>query len=276
VVGKRTVARAGDVQNEAVTKTALCINDYPGTGSDLAGCVNDARDWADALTERFFSTDVLLDAEATGEAIREGIRRKLGGASSGDVVVITYSGHGTWVPDDDGDEPDRRDEALCPYDVFTAGPLLDDELYEIFAERERGVRAVLISDSCHSGTVARFAPSLRPEAGTVRFLPPAAFLTPDKARRAARIPRAPAGRPRYANLLMSGCQDVEYSYDAHFDNRPNGAFTYVALSVLRDLKQDATYRDWMAEIARRLPSQDYPQTPGLNGSGTQRGWPVLS
>ena len=29
-------------------KKALCIgiNDYPGTGMDLRGCVNDADDWA--------------------------------------------------------------------------------------------------------------------------------------------------------------------------------------------------------------------------------------
>ena len=37
-------------------KRALCIgiNDYPGTGSDLAGCVNDANDWAEALAGRGF------------------------------------------------------------------------------------------------------------------------------------------------------------------------------------------------------------------------------
>ena len=30
-----------------MTKKALCIgiNDYPGTDSDLQGCVNDATDW---------------------------------------------------------------------------------------------------------------------------------------------------------------------------------------------------------------------------------------
>jgi len=259
-------------------KRALCIgiNDYPGTGSDLVGCVNDANDWAEALTERFFDTDVMLDAQATGDAIRDGIRRKLGGAEAGDVVVVTYSGHGTWVPDDDGDEPDHRDEALCPYDIAAGRPLLDDELYDLFCERERGVRAVLISDSCHSGAVARFAPSLRPDAGTVRFLPPSTFLAPDQARRAARMPRVTAGRPRYANLLMAGCQDFEYSYDANFGDRPNGAFSYVALATLREMKEDATYQEWMARIAQQLPSQDYPQTPGLNGSGAQRRWTVLS
>ena len=34
-----------------MTMRALCIgiNNYPGTNMDLAGCVNDANDWADEL-----------------------------------------------------------------------------------------------------------------------------------------------------------------------------------------------------------------------------------
>jgi hypothetical protein len=257
---------------------ALCIgiNDYPGTGSDLSGCVNDAHDWAEELTKRGFGVTTMLDAEATGEAMREGMRQLLRGASSGDVVVITYSGHGTWVRDDNGDEPDGRDEALCPHDIGSNGPLLDDELYDILCDRERGVRTVMISDSCHSGTVARFAPSTRTDADRVRFLPPGVFLDPEEARRAAKMPRISAGRPRHAALLMSGCTDLEYSYDAHFDGRPNGAFTYFALRTLGELPAGATYRDWSAAIARTLPSQDYPQTPGLDGSSTQRRWGVLA
>jgi len=258
-------------------KYALCIgiNDYPGTGSDLAGCVNDAHDWADELAKRDFEVDVLLDGAATGDALREGIRTRLDAARSGDVVTITYSGHGTWVPDRDGDEPDRRDEALCPYDIRTRGPLLDDELFELFSDRARGVRVVLVSDSCHSGTVSRYAPPTRDDAGRVRFLPPGVFLSEAEARSARRLPRVYRGRPRHAALLLSGCQDVEYSYDAVFDGRPNGAFTYVALAALRRLPEGATYRAWMAEICKALPSQDYPQQPGLQGTSTQRGWRVL-
>lgn len=256
---------------------ALCIgiNDYPGTDSDLAGCVNDAHDWAAELTERGFDVETMLDAAATGEAMRAALRRRLGGAASGDVVVVTYSGHGTWVRDDNGDEPDGRDEALCPYDIATNGPLLDDELYDILCDRERGVRVVMISDSCHSGTVARFAPSTRRDGDRVRFLPPGVFLEPAEAARAAKMPRVSAGRPRHAALLMSGCTDIEFSYDAHFGGRPNGAFTYFALKALRELAPDATYQDWSKAVSARLPSQEYPQTPGLDGSSTQRKWPVL-
>jgi hypothetical protein len=257
---------------------ALCIgiNDYPGTGSDLVGCVNDAHDWAEELTKRSFDVELMLDSEATGDAMRAAMRRRLRAASAGDVVAVTYSGHGTWVRDRDADELDGRDEALCPYDIATAGPLLDDELFDIFSDRERGVRVVFISDSCHSGSVARYAPAARSDADRIRFLPPAAFLDPAEAARARLLPRVHRGRPRHAALLLSGCQDIEYSYDAHFDGRANGAFTYVALAALRELPQTATYRDWITAIGSALPSQDYPQTPGLQGSSTQRRWPLLA
>jgi hypothetical protein len=58
-----------------VSDFALCIgiNDYPGTSSDLAGCVNDAQDWAAMLTGRGFSVSTLLDGEATGKGIRTAI-----------------------------------------------------------------------------------------------------------------------------------------------------------------------------------------------------------
>ena len=80
-------------------KRALCIgiNDYPGTGSDLAGCVNDANDWAEALAGRGFEVSVMLDAAATREAMLEGMRKLVSAADSGDVVVISYSGHGGQV-----------------------------------------------------------------------------------------------------------------------------------------------------------------------------------
>ena len=52
-------------------KKAFCvgINDYPYDGSDLNGCVNDAKAWAQLLIEHFgfASTDVktLFDSDAT-------------------------------------------------------------------------------------------------------------------------------------------------------------------------------------------------------------------
>ncbi len=271
-----------------MSRNALCIgiNDYPGTGSDLDGCVNDAHDWARVLERRGYALTLLLDKKATRAAIRSHIEALLGRAVKGDSLVIQFSGHGSFVPDEDGDEPDGTDECLCPYDVRAAGPITDDEIFELYGARPAETRLLMISDSCHSGTVARFAPIATPPTmkgrhapeRKVRFLPPAAYLSRAEAaklgvRRGLR-PSSPPGR--YAALLMAGCQDTEYSFDAYFEGRPNGAFTFVALRTLESLSARATYRQWFKAIRRLLPSQQYPQTPNLFGSTTMKAWKVLA
>lgn len=262
-----------------MAKSALCIgiNNYPGTGSDLAGCVNDAKDWRDALEDRGFSTQVMLDGDATKSAMKDAISEIVTKAHSGDRVVITYSGHGSWVVDKDADEPDQRDEVLCPHDIGQNRPFRDDELHDIFSERERGVRVTLISDSCHSGSVARLAPPFEGAETNqkVRFLPPSAFLPDEDQVVAARMGRPMISPKRHAALLIAGCQDTEFSYDAYFGSRPNGAFSYFALRALENLPNNATYRDWYRKIRERLPSQQYPQKPNLQGSNRQKDWQTL-
>lgn len=267
-------------------KLALCIgiNDYPGTGSDLSGCVNDAHDWGAVLAARGFSVAHLLDKQATGAAMRAAIKNVIRKAASGDLVVIQYSGHGSFVPDLDGDEPDGTDECLCPYDIGKKGPITDDELSILYSGRAAGVKLVVISDSCHSGTVARFAPITTPATAKgknpptrkVRFLPPATFLTPKQMQGlGTRLRRAASPPGRHEALLMAGCQDTEYSYDAVFEGRPNGAFTFVALRELAELPKTATYQDWYDRIRKVLPSQQYPQMPNLFGTSAMKAWQVL-
>jgi metacaspase-1 len=278
---------------------ALCIgiNAY-GNGADLAGCVNDAMDWTKALKGRGAQVHTLTDNQATGVALVSYMEELAGSLRRGQTGVITYSGHGTWVPDLDGDESDRRDEAICPVDCFDNGVITDDRLFEIFASRARGSRLVLISDSCHSGTLNRFAGPLlyhvvdrkdtvdgwdvdnRP-VRLVRFLAPSTFLRGEALERAKAVPAvALPARSRTGALTLTGCRDVEYSYDAWFPQsgggqRANGAFTRVALDTLAKMPSISSYRDWWVEIGRTLPSMDYPQSPQLNGTSEQKRWPLL-
>lgn len=270
-----------------MAKLALCIgiNDYPGSSADLAGCVNDVKDWTTELKARGFSVSTLLDSAATGKGMRTAIAELIGKAKAGDVAVVQYSGHGSYVPDRNGDEPDGYDECLCPYDIFSKGPLVDDELSKIFAARADGVRLVFISDSCHSGSVARFSPiedaalgkTKVPKITKARFLPPSTFLSANELGqmgvRKVRSSNAPASH--YA-LLLSGCQDAETSADAWFSGRPNGAFTFSALRALKGLPATATYQSWYTAIRKRLPSQAFVQTPNINGSATMKAWKVFS
>ncbi len=271
-----------------MAKKALCIgiNNYPGTDMDLQGCVNDANDWAAELAARQFKTTTLLDAAATKAGMLKAMGDLVSKASKGDTLVITFSGHGTYQPDEDGDEADGLDEALCPYDLVTLGEALtDDEIHALFLSRKAGVRIVLISDSCHSGTVTRAAKAEKDAETRPRFLPmgnwlPAKQLPKDRAGKVASTMTGPAGTSplmrAYSNklgdLLLSGCKEGpnNFSFDARIKGRFNGAFTYYALKALKSMKPGATYAEWHKAILKYLPSASYPQVPQILGSLTAR------
>jgi metacaspase-1 len=265
-----------------MAKRALCvgINDYPGSNMDLAGCVNDAKDWRALLESRGYSVTQLLDGEATRANLVQALERLMTGAATGDSLVFTFSGHGSWLPDDDGDEPDARDEMMCPHDVTKNQFLLDDDLAALFALKPQGARLYVIADCCHSGSVVRYASDpTTPDNDTIkaRFLPPYVFARGDRLLERA-IDRA-AGKPaptklQYPALLFSGCQDTEFSYDTSFNRRPNGAFTRTAIDALSDTSIE-TPRAFYDAIRRKLPSQQLPQTPQLFGSRADKAGPLF-
>ncbi len=264
-----------------MSQQALCvgINNYPGTENDLSGCVNDANDWKAELEKRGYKVTMLLDAQATRQKMVDALNTLVGSGASGDKLVFTFSGHGSWMPDDDGDDADGRDEMLCPYDIGSNQYLLDDDLADIFSKKKTGVDLYFISDSCHSGSVARFAPAMaglpQPKFPKARFLPPGTFLKSAGAlagmRRVALVPTTT--RQKYPALLAAGCQDIQSSYDAEFNGRANGAFTYVALRALGS--NPASPKAWMAEIRKHLPAPAYPQNPRLFGSQAARNGPMF-
>lgn len=262
-----------------MSKKALCIgiNDYPGTQNDLSGCINDANDWAVELDSRGFTVSKMLDSEATHAAMTAGITSLINGAVKGDTLVITYSGHGTWVPDSSGDEPDGRDEGLCPWDIGSTGPLLDDDIRLMFAARAAGVRILLLSDSCHSGSVTRGKEEdLDPGHPRARFMPLEAWMPANELPPASARPVHLVGGLKRSggDLLLSGCLDTQYSWDTSFKGRPNGAFTYYALKTLREGKP-ANYEAWFRAIRAYLPSTRLPQDPQILGSATARRFKVF-
>jgi hypothetical protein len=256
-----------------VAKRALCIgiNDYPGTNMDLGGCVNDARDWQALLESRGYAVTRLLDGGATRAAIVEQLTRLVGQAADGDSLVFTFSGHGSWLPDDDKDEPDARDEMMCPHDVMKDQFLLDDDLHAIFGKKPSAARLYVIADCCHSGSVTRYASSpAQPDSAPIkaRFLPPYVFARGDRMLERAidKAVNTPAPtKQRYPALLFSGCRDTEFSYDTSFNGRPNGAFTRTALDALQDASI-TTPRALYEAVSTRLPSPSLPQSPQLFGS----------
>lgn len=262
-----------------MSKRALCIgiNDYPGTKNDLNGCVNDANDWATELSVRGYAINKLLDSQATRAAIIEGIGSLIASAHKGDTLVISYSGHGSWVPDSSGDEPDGRDECLCPWDINSVGPVMDDDIRRMFAQRSAGVRVILISDSCHSGSVTRGDDNdLDAGPARARFLPLECWMPTAELPAATRRPTSLVSGLRRSggDLLMAACMDTQYSWDTSFGGRPNGAFTYYALKTLRE-KKPTSYVAWFNAIRTYLPTTRLPQDPQILGSATAQRFRVF-
>jgi metacaspase-1 len=239
-------------------KRAVCIgiNNYPGVFNDLKGCVNDARDWSALLQGFGFDVSLMLDSQATAQNVKAALQGLVDVTNAGDIAVFTYSGHGTQVVDGNSDEADPYDEAIFLYD----DTVIDDELRVILQGIHPQATLVVISDSCFSGSVTRIAG----EKAIPRFVPPPVSTTGRVARRPFLIPEADMPKIR-----ISGCSDSEYSYDAEFDGRPIGAMTALAIGVIKQTP-DVTYREFYAGLRALLPSQDYPQTPQLEGSDAHK------
>ena len=125
---------------------------YDGWDGALTACEFDANDMESLALSRGFETTKLLTPNATAEAVTKAIEGAASELEPGDVFFISYSGHGGQVPDTNGEgESDSSDETWLAYDR----QIVDDELYELWAKFKPGVRIIVLSDSCHSGSVNR-------------------------------------------------------------------------------------------------------------------------
>lgn len=142
---------------------------YPKVPPTLRAAERDAVAMEALATAEGFTTTPLRGPEATRGAVMQALERAAAELNAGDLLVLTFSGHGgrflDLVEQDSKarpvgadnrrprDEADGYDEAWC----LTDGVLIDDDLYDLLAKFRAGVRIVALSDSCYSGTVLRDA-----------------------------------------------------------------------------------------------------------------------
>ena len=126
-------------------------NGYNGWDGELSGCINDATDMKAIADSLGYSSTLLTDSDATSCRLTSELGQAAQDLQSGDILFLSYSGHGGQVDDVNGDEDDALDETWCLYDR----QFIDDELYSLWEQFSPGVRIIVLSDSCHSGTVLR-------------------------------------------------------------------------------------------------------------------------
>jgi len=243
------------------------INRYPDPGNELKGCVNDVLLIRETLARHFGFTEAegirqLTDARATTKAILDGLAWLTAGAAPGDSLVFHYSGHGSQVPDANGDERDRLDEILCPYDLDWDRPLTDDDLAATAAGVPDGALLTVILDCCHSGTGLR--EPARPGADVRhRFLSHPHPVGPGNGRRPIR--RFGVSLTKTHAVLIAACRDDQTSADAFLDGKYRGALTYHLWRALRDADWSAPCRALVAATGDSLARAGFDQVPQLEG-----------
>jgi hypothetical protein len=247
-------------------------NYYNGwNGGPLAGCINDARDMKTVADASGYQSTMLTDSQATASAVTKTIGQIAQQLDSGDIFLITYSGHGGQINDVNGDDSDGLDETWVLWDR----ELLDDELYQLWAQFRSGVRIFVLSDSCHSGTVTRRRSLLTDlyssdqftnEYGVnlnggpnFRVIPPQvqeAVIERDRNMYEALMQAARSKPAIGASVLsISGCQDNQLS----LDGARNGLFTGTLLQVWNSGSFSGNYRTFHREIVNRMPPTQTPQ-----------------
>jgi len=244
---------------------ALCVGlnavdpaHYDGWDGQLNACEADAKDMSAIATKRGFHVQTLLTKDATRDAVLSQLEEYADEAKAGDFVLYTISSHGGQVPDTNGDEADGADETNCLYD----GQIIDDEYYELWGKFAEGVRILMVSDSCHSGTITR------------EFHPLNTYS--EISDRPKHMPRDVGRRTYEANkdfyddlqankttpdvkasvLLLAGCQDNQTSMDGSF----NGAFTGALKRVWANGAFTGCYTTFYRRILHAMPAT---QTPNL-------------
>lgn len=255
--------------------------DYSGWSGPLAACEFDAHDMAALAKAQGMTPTVLLTRSATRARSLAAIRAAAKQLKSGDFFLLSYSGHGGQVNDISGEEDDKLDETWCLFD----GELIDDELYLELGRFAKGVRVLVLSDSCHSGTVVRAAPPASVSTGPQpRMMPPeiarqvyadhkkfydqlqlavmkaakvGAKADPDTALAhvavSGRLTKV-ATKIKAAVLLISGCQDNQTS----MDGAKNGAFTERLLKVWNKGAYRGNYVTFHAAIKAGMPATQSP------------------
>lgn len=207
------------------------LQNYGKAPRNLPNCCKDAEACINIAKQFGFTTSRLLNEAATADALLQGISYISQNLYYGDLFFLSFSGHGGQVRDKDGDEkchhyagyePDEIDETWCLHDKM----VIDDELFNAFAQLRPGVRLLLLSDSCHSGSVAK---NTIPEDKNIRA----------------------------TGLLLAACQDWQAALAGN-KQQQYSYYTKALIQVIQAGEACPTYQVLHDRISRLLPKNSRP------------------
>ena len=246
---------------------------YDGWDGALNVCEADANKIVSYLKKKKFgSVTRLLTKEATRANVISALDKMATDAKAGDVVVIYYSGHGgNEIPDfnKDEDDPwsDRFDETWCLYDA----QLIDDELYYQWKKFKKGVRIIVMSDSCFSGDIAKLmvlakrgpSKAMPKKEGEKTYQKNKKFynkIVKELASKELKTFKTNKKGKIVASLLqISSSQEFQTS-NAETDQFPNNSlFTAVFFKIINAAKKMKSYEQLIATLKKSMPDFQMPK-----------------
>jgi len=245
-------------------KKAVCVGiNYTGTGRQLNGCVNDAKNVREFLTKSwgFKSENIIVLRDDTQDPRRLPTKANILGAmkwlvkdaKAQDSLFFHYSGHGGQIRDTDGDEADGYDEVIFPldYEQRGVGIISDDIMNDLLVRPiPDGCRLTALFDSCHSGSVLDL----------VYLYHGDGRLKKSEVSERFRRLKSSAGDV----ISFSGCKDGQTSADVVKNGLAVGAMSYAFMKCL-DANPKQSYQQLLKGV-REILRKNYSQKPQLSSS----------
>lgn len=97
---------------------------------------------------------VILRNQPNKQLVTQGIDWLMSDNIDGNTLFFYFSGHGSQIQDNNGDEVDNQDEFICLQNATYLEILTDDEIYDLLLKRNtKNCKLWCLFDSCHSGTM---------------------------------------------------------------------------------------------------------------------------
>lgn len=172
-----------NIEENTAVKVLIATLDYQGTGMDLS-CSQDGQNFQN-LCYMCGVRDVtyMRDTQVTPRALEDALVQGLQSCKAGEMFIFFFAGHGTTTTDMGGDEADGEDEVMVLMDetgkvnmmdfdtshryygqdgiIANKGLMTDDLFAKLVTETcPEGVKMLIITDCCHSGTIADMEKSM--------------------------------------------------------------------------------------------------------------------
>jgi hypothetical protein len=249
-----------------MSKKALLIGcNYYYTSYKLNGCIEDIINIRNILINVYGynpsniimlhdstdSTFIKSNGLPTYSNIINNLKSLVNASSSCSEIWFHYSGHGTYIKDMNGDETDGNDECIVPTDFKKSGFIVDDTILSIIKNIDVKCRAILLFDSCFSGTVCDL-PYL--------FTSYPTYYKWEK-----------SNKTEISNnqiYMFSGSNDNQTSADTYnySDKKYVGAFTQALINCLKSSGYSANLLSLHRDICISLKNNGFTQIPLLSST----------